>query len=62
MTETLRSEALRAVGIEVHFRMLAERGMRDAPKRFERLLADAGFQIGWPDSSHILALRHVTLP
>lgn len=57
MQATLRSPALRTLCIEVHFALLAERGMADAPSRIERMLRDAGFDVSWPDASHIIAVR-----
>lgn len=57
MGEALRTPALRAIGIEVHFTLLRERGMEHAPKQIERLLQNSGFRVIWPDASHILALR-----
>ncbi len=57
MRETLNSQKLRALGIEVHFGLLAARGMAHAPQQIEALLRRAGFSCSWPDSSHILATR-----
>ena len=48
---------LRAIGVEIHFSILNARGMPQAPEQIERLLATNGFDVSWPDSSHILALR-----
>lgn len=56
----LAAPTLRVIGVEVHFGILKERGMADAPQRIERLLARNGFRVQWPDSSHLLALRPVT--
>ncbi len=53
----LGSETLRAIGVEVHFKLLSLRDMSDAPHRIEQLLINNGFKIEWPDSSHILATR-----
>ena len=57
MEEILNSQELRVLGIEVHFGLLAARGMPDAPQQIEALLGKAGFSCSWPDSSHILAIR-----
>lgn len=54
---TLGARSLRAVGIEVHFSLLTERGMENAPKQIEDLLLLHGFHVSWPDASHIVALR-----
>lgn len=48
---------LRGVFIEVHFRVLNERGMSQAPKQIVELLKKAGFAVRWSDSSHIVAQR-----
>lgn len=48
---------LRVFGIEVHFSILKKRGMSDAPRWIEKLLLSQGFQVSWPDASHILATR-----
>lgn len=57
LSRTLESPALRALGIEVHFGILAERGMADAPRAIEQRLRAAGFAVAWPDASHIFATR-----
>ena len=48
---------LRAVFIEVHFGILAERGLSAAPGRIERLLSEKGFRNRWLDLSHLAAYR-----
>lgn len=57
MRALLPNTALRAVGIEMHFGILKERGMDVAPEQIEALLRQAGFSLEWPDSSHLLAKR-----
>lgn len=57
LVHCLRSPALRALGIEVHFGILRERGLGRMPQRIEADLRAAGFKVAWPDSSHILATR-----
>lgn len=57
MRELLRDPGLRAVFVEVHFGLLAERGMPNAPAAIEKLLRECGFGIRWVDPSHIAALR-----
>jgi len=54
----LRNKQLRAIGIEIHFRILKERGMPRAPQAIETLLVRSGFSVSWPDSSHLLAFRN----
>lgn len=56
----LGDTSLRVLCIEVHFGLLAERGMADAPNRIEKLLADTGFSLYWPDASHVVAERKPT--
>ena len=55
--DVIREPSLRALGIEVHFGILKERGDEKAPARIERYLKDAGFDVSWADPSHILAVR-----
>jgi FkbM family methyltransferase len=55
--ERLGEARLQLIGIEVHFGILKERGMANAPKQIEELLKRHGFTVIWPDSSHILATR-----
>ena len=57
MQETLRSPALRAVLIEVHFLKLERRGHAMAPVRIEKMLGAGGFRTTWVDSSHVFATR-----
>lgn len=57
MKKLLEDRKIRTLGIEVHFRLLKERGMSSAPRQIEALLREAGFLCSWPDSSHIIALR-----
>lgn len=57
MNGLLRDPKLRGLGVEIHFGLLASRGMELAPQQIEALLASAGFACSWPDSSHLLAVR-----
>ncbi len=57
MTSLLRSPETRAVFVEVHFGLLAERGQPHAPAEIERLLKEKGFATRWVDPSHIVAQR-----
>ena len=57
MRQILNRDELRALAIEVHFGLLAKRGMAHAPQRIESLLRETGFSCSWPDNSHILATR-----
>jgi hypothetical protein len=55
--EILGSPLLRTVGVELHFGILNDRGMTQAPQGVERLLQRHGFIVNRPDNSHILAFR-----
>ena len=57
----LENKDLRAIGVEMHFGILQERGQADAPARIEKLLAKSGFKIRWADPSHILAVRPTSI-
>lgn len=59
LDEQLQSNALRVLGIEVHFGILRERGMPQAPEKIETLLRRNGFAVAWADRSHILAVRQM---
>jgi FkbM family methyltransferase len=58
MTATLAQSTLRLIGVEVHFGLLAERGMADAPQEIEKMLKLHGFRCEWVDASHLIAKRH----
>ena len=55
--DRIRDTSLRLLGIEVHFGILKERGLPNAPKKIENLLNGSGFKVLWPDNSHIIAVR-----
>lgn len=57
MDHLLAAPELRAVFVEVHFRILEERGRADAPVRIEKLLRAKGLRPKWVDPSHIAAER-----
>jgi FkbM family methyltransferase len=57
LRQTLKNPSLRVLCIEVHFGLLEARGLPNAPADIEKLLAGAGFSIGWADASHIVATR-----
>jgi FkbM family methyltransferase len=51
-------EGVRALFIEVHFQILDERGMKQAPSVLVQDLKRMGFaRVEWPDASHIAAFR-----
>lgn len=57
MPSVLASCDLRSVLIEVHFGILNDRGLPDAPAGIVGLLSSAGFEVSWVDSSHLVAQR-----
>ncbi len=57
MSGLVRERLPRVVGIEVHFRLLEARGMSSAPRRMESAFRSAGYEVRWPDSSHMIATR-----
>ena len=57
MDSLLDDPQLRALFIEVHFGLLAERGQQFAPLQIEQLLKTKGFLVSWVDPSHIQAVR-----
>jgi hypothetical protein len=57
MGDYLSSSDLRVLGIEIHFRLLKERGCEETPRNIEKLLMKHGFFVQWPDTSHIIAIR-----
>jgi FkbM family methyltransferase len=54
----LAEGGLRAIGMEIHFGILADRGESDAPRKIEQMLSRAGFTVTWSDPSHIVAHRN----
>lgn len=54
----LSSPTVKSIGIEVHFGILEERGLSQAPRWIERLLNGKGFVVTWADPSHIIATRN----
>jgi len=56
--QSIEDPACRYVLIEVHFGLLASRGLNSAPGEMERFLAAAGFNnMTWPDASHLCARK-----
>ncbi len=58
MANYLNSREIRTIGVEIHFGLLKQRGLINAPGQIEAMLIEAGFKISWPDSSHLLAVRN----
>lgn len=56
--EVLNYKKLRSICIEIHFRLLEERGMMYAPAQIEQILKKSGFDFLWTDPSHIVASRN----
>jgi FkbM family methyltransferase len=57
MTSVLGLPSLRAICVEVHFRVLDERGKPYEPTRLVRLVESQNFMIKWTDVSHFVAQR-----
>lgn len=57
MSHLMDDNNVRGIFVEVHFGILADRGMPNAPKDIEKLLASKGFAVSWIDSSHVVGLR-----
>ena len=57
MHHILTSQRLECLFLEVHFSILSERGVRDAPAVIVRMLTQAGLAVSWIDPSHLLASR-----
>jgi FkbM family methyltransferase len=57
MTSVLDLPSLRAICVEVHFRVLNERGKPHEPTRLVRLAESHNFTVKWTDESHFVAKR-----
>jgi FkbM family methyltransferase len=57
LRKTLQEKSLIVLCIEMHFGLLQERGLSNAPSEIETLLRSSGFNLAWPDASHIIATR-----
>jgi FkbM family methyltransferase len=57
MPRLLASKELRSVFVEVHFALLHERKLDQAPAAIVRILGEHGFRVHWVDPSHIGAHR-----
>jgi len=57
LRKTLQEKILRLLCIEMHFGLLQERGLSNAPSDIEKMLVSSGFTLAWPDASHIVATR-----
>jgi FkbM family methyltransferase len=53
----LSSKTLRSVFVEVHFSLLHDRGLDNAPATIVQILRQQGFHVRWVDPSHIGAHR-----
>ena len=58
LSQVLSSKTLRSVFVEVHFRLLHNRGLDSAPATIIRTLRSQGFRVHWVDPSHLGAYRH----
>ena len=57
MGELLQSRQLRAIFVEVHFKLLAERGRAQAPAAIRHVFRRQGYATRWVDWSHLEAVR-----
>jgi FkbM family methyltransferase len=57
IADTLELPTCRAVMCEVHFGVLAKRGLKRHPQRIEEYLQARGFSTRWVDASHLAATR-----
>ena len=55
--ECIKISSLRAIGVEIHFAILKDRGCPEAAAAIESLLQKARFRVRWVDPSHIVASR-----
>jgi len=53
----LSLEDLKVIAIEIHFRLLEERGCKNGPLEISSILENKGFNLRWIDYSHLVALR-----
>lgn len=58
MKRSLLNTNISVIGIEIHFGILHERGLVNAPSQIIQMLKHHGFKIKWSDSSHIIAIRN----
>ena len=57
MTNLLKEPKLRTLAIEIHFAILEEQGLRNAPRDIVAKLKQNNFNVLWTDPSHIVATR-----
>jgi FkbM family methyltransferase len=57
MTKILMDPRLHTLAIEIHFALLEERGLKNAPSNIVSILKNNNFNVKWSDPSHILATR-----
>jgi len=57
MADLLKESELRTLAIEIHFALLEERGLREAPRDIVAELKQNNFTVCWTDPSHIVATR-----
>lgn len=55
--KTLKSPHLTHVFVEIHFSLLEQRGLSNAPSSIQAQLIDSGFHVAFTDFSHIHAKR-----
>ena len=58
LSNYLSDSKLHLIGIEIHFEILKDRGIEEAPSSIEKTLIEKGFNVDWTDPSHIVATRN----
>jgi len=48
---------LKVVGVEIHFTILDQQGVKNPVKQIEKIFKDSGFILTWTDFSHVVAYR-----
>ena len=61
LRDQLDHPALDTLFIEVHFGVLAARGLAGTPTRIAQTCRNHGFAVRWPDASHLCAHRDADL-
>lgn len=55
--KTLMNPELKVVGVEIHFTILDEQGVKNPVKQIEKIFKDSDFILTWTDFSHVVAYR-----
>jgi FkbM family methyltransferase len=55
--KTFLNPELKVVGLEIHFTILEEKGIKNPAKIIENIFKESGFTLNWTDFSHVVAYR-----